>query len=179
MNTVSINKGIRKIAWGYLVLVVQLSIGTIQFVPGWIGFYLVYQGIRIIGQEEESTLLLRPLAIFFGGLAFFEWILTMMNISIHVYIFDIIIISLELYFHFQLLTNISHIVLKYDMRKAKSLRTLAIVRTISMTAYFFLEHWYMNENISILIIVVSFIVELRIILLLFSCSKTSKVEMET
>ena len=66
-----------KIAWGYALIYLHFNINTIDLLPDWAGWLLIYSALPgLAGAGEPSAMLLRPLC---GLLAAWEglcWVLT-------------------------------------------------------------------------------------------------------
>ncbi|MCD8142119.1 MAG: hypothetical protein LUD83_02380, partial [Clostridiales bacterium] len=50
-------------AWGYLLIRIDLNLGALDILPGWLGYLLILKGLPAFGEEEPSAKLLRPLGI--------------------------------------------------------------------------------------------------------------------
>ena len=69
-----------RIAWGYALIYLHFNINTIDLLPDWAGWLLIYSALPgLAGAGEPSALLLRPLC---GLLAAWETItLSLIHIS--------------------------------------------------------------------------------------------------
>lgn len=166
-------KAIGAIAWGYIFLHFDINLGTIDILPGWIGIFLIVNAIKqTIRLEEPSAKLIMPLGILLCFDSFLTWIsiFEMLSISFDMYIYEVFITIIELYFHFQLLTNLANIANQYNCKEETKLLTLRTVRTILATVQVFLLKLE-NEVIVIGIAFVQIVVCIWICKVLFDFRK--------
>ena len=62
--SMNISKAIKQVSTALLFIVYNINIGTINILPNWIGFYLIYKAIQEIGKVERSALLMNKISIF-------------------------------------------------------------------------------------------------------------------
>lgn len=150
---------IKKIAWGYIFLHINFNLNTINILPNWVAYILFVQALPILGEEEESANLLRPLGIMLAVLEGVYWINTgFLGGELPTGVMDIITSVLSLYFHFQLLTNLADIAHKYECSQEKKLLTLRTVKTILTTVItiansFIIVNWAIYAIIIALVVV--------------------------
>lgn len=139
MNSVKLYSGISRCAWGYFFLYFDINIGAVSILPRFVGYWLFLTALGLLAEEERELKLLRPLCI---GLLLWQvlcWGLPILGIepSGRVAFADVVVCVTELYFQFQLLTNLATIAQRcqpedggYD-RKILSCRTM---QTVLLTA---------------------------------------------
>lgn len=137
--------GISKAAWGYFFLYFNININSVSLLPSFAG-YLFFLSAIIDLQDEERELSLLPtlgaiLAVWHGISWLASW--GSLNLDGAWQFVDIIISLVNLYFHFQLLTNLASIAAKYQPegyeQDAKLLRYRTL-QTVMLTAITILTH---------------------------------------
>lgn len=54
MNQNELYQAIRRIAWGYVLIHVNFTLGTVNVLPNWWGYVLFVMAIKELGKLEES-----------------------------------------------------------------------------------------------------------------------------
>lgn len=138
----ALSPAIKKIAWGYVFLYFNINLGTIDILPSWAGYLLIFSAIPALTVYEESAGLLRNVAVILAVWAGFDWVMTIFGANTYgsgilysLYALAASVISvIAIYFHFQLLTNLAGIAgqLGLEDRSARFLR-LRTVNTVIQT----------------------------------------------
>lgn len=139
MNDYHMYDGLIKIAWGYFFIYFDFNISTVSILPAFVGYLLIFLAIRDLACEEKELLLLRPFAIiliFWHGA---KWLLSWGSVDLDglLEIGGLLIGLINLYFHFQLLTNLAAIASKYQDEGDEMDATLLRCRTfqtVTLTA---------------------------------------------
>lgn len=163
---------VKSIAWGYVLLHVNINLGTLNVLPNWLGYVLMLGALPILGESEPSALLLRPLGIL---LALWEgalWALTIFGISFDSTIISIIGSVASLYFHFQLLTNLASLAQRYNCPEERKILNLRTVRTLLITVLSLSFPWAQYESLTIGFVMVNLVVALWICSVLFSLRRS-------
>lgn len=123
-----------KIAWGYALIYLHFNINTIDLLPDWAGWLLIYSALPgIAGAGEPSAMLLRPLC---GLLAAWEglcWVLTALGEPTELWGLWLIAAVLTLYVHFQLFTNLASAAERFGCPQRRSLLVLRTVNVVFTT----------------------------------------------
>lgn len=132
MNPVKLYSGLSRCAWGYFFLYFDINIGTVSILPRFVGFWLFLAGIRELEEEERELKLLKPLCaglLIWSGLA---WGLSFLGRDIDGWVpfLDVVVCVAELYFHFQLLTNLAGIAARHQPEGTEHDRKLLSCRTL-------------------------------------------------
>lgn len=108
--------GISKVAWGYFFLYFDINIGGVSILPSFIGFSLFLSAINDLKDEERDLALLRTLGILLALWHSAEWVAGWVSVDLDggSQFIDIIICLIDLYFHFQLLTNLASLAAKHQ-----------------------------------------------------------------
>ena len=113
-------KGISKCAWAYFFSYVDINLGTVSILPDFVAFWLFLGAIDLLQQEERELKLLKPLGRLLLCWHICDWLLSWFGGStdgLHPAL-DLIICLANLYFHFQLLTNLASIAQKHQPEDA-------------------------------------------------------------
>jgi len=138
MSREALITAVRRVAWGYIFLHLNFSLGSINLLPDWAGYLLILTAIPILDKELGSSHLLRPLGYMLTTWAVWRWLLDCINephlFAIDLYGLETVVSVISLYFHFQLLTELAEIAKRYDCPQEHRILTLRTVRTILFTA---------------------------------------------
>lgn len=131
MTHQNLYSGISKAAWGYFFLYFNLSINGISLLPSFVGFLLFLSALKLLQEEERELSLLRPLGILLALWHIAHWVFSWFGATPEGFLFLDLIVSLaNLYFHFQLLTNLASIAAKHQQEGASHDRKLLNCRTV-------------------------------------------------
>ena len=148
METKTYVHNLSRIAWAYVFLLIDFSMSvndfSINVLPGWVGFLLIFLALPSVEEQEPSASLLRPLVILLGLWEVIRLVVTLVTGSVFdVPLLTLILSALSMYFHFQFLTNLSSIArahgLLEDSEKLLHLRTGLTLFTALVTILYFLN----------------------------------------
>ena len=137
--------GISKAAWGYFFIYFNININTVSLIPSFVGYLLFLSAIEHLKDEERELSLLHTLGVILVGWHSVAWLVSWFSINLDGawQFIDIIISLVNLYFHFQLLTNLASIATKYQPegyeQDAKLLRYRTL-QTVMLTAVLIITH---------------------------------------
>ena len=173
--------GISKAAWGYFFIYFNININTVSFLPSFVGYLLFLSAINYLKDEERELGLLHTLGVILALWHGAEWVMSWLGVSLDGawQFIDIIISLVNLYFHFQLLTNLASIATKYQPegyeQDAKLLRyrTLQTVMLTAITIVTELHPWLSDAwiYISIVMLIVYLIAGICLMKALFDLRK--------
>lgn len=132
LKTTSLSEAVSCVAWGYVFLHLDFNLGGINVLPDWVCYALVLHALPGLAKAERSALLLRPLAIILLAVDALMWALQIFGAAPDLYIVSALCTVLELYFHFQLLTNVADIA-RIDPQRSRSVLRLRNFRTVFVT----------------------------------------------
>lgn len=109
--------GISKAAWGYFFVYFNINLNQVTLLPAFIGYLLFLSAISLLEEEERELSLLRTLGIILVLWHGVDWLMSWGAIKLDGLspFMDIIVCLVNLYFHFQLLTNLASIATKYQL----------------------------------------------------------------
>lgn len=138
-DTQKLYSGISKAAWGYFFLYFNININNISVLPNFVGYLLFLSSINLLQDEERELSLLRTLGVILALWTGAGWLFSLVGLKVEGLwqFMDILISLVNLYFHFQLLTNLAAIAAKYqpegEFLDAKLLRYRTL-QTLMLTA---------------------------------------------
>ena len=141
--------GIGKAAWGYFFIYFDININTVSIIPSFIGYMLFLSSIDCLCEEERELNLLRTLGIILTVWHVASWLASWVSVDLDGILpfVDIIIGVINIYFHFQLLTNLASIAAKhqpegYELdKKLLRYRTLKTIMLTAVTVLLYLTKW--------------------------------------
>ena len=176
MEREKLTDAVKQIAWGYVLLHVNINLGTLNILPNWLGYVLMLGALPILGEREPSALLLRPLGILLAIWESVIWTLTIFGVSFDSTVLSIIAAAVSLYFHFQLLTNLADFAQQHHCPEQCRILHLRTARTLLITVFSLPVPWQRYEGLTIGIVVVNLIVALWICSVLFSLRQSLEAE---
>lgn len=138
-NREMLYRGLSCAAWGYLFLNFDFNLGRVSILPRFVGFLFLLCAINSLFKERDNLLLLRPICIFFAAYYAVDWGLSFVGqgLDMHILFLDLLLVAVQLYFHFQFLTDIAALakLCPEDGEKfAARLRHCRIIYTLLSTA---------------------------------------------
>lgn len=141
--------GIGRAAWGYFFIYFDFNINTVSILPSFIGYLLFLSAINYLCDEERELNLLRTLVTILTVWHIASWLASFASIDLDgiLQVVDIIIGVVNIYFHFQLLTNLASIAIKYQPEgyeldeKLLRYRTLQTVMLTAIIILNYLSTW--------------------------------------
>ncbi|MBQ4644687.1 MAG: hypothetical protein IJB72_02895 [Clostridia bacterium] len=136
--------GISKSIWGYFFLYLNFTInignGSISLLPSFVGYILFLKAIDLLKDEERELSLLKTLGVILGVWEGIQWLANCVGYSFDGkwQFINLIIGLVNLYFHFQFLTNLASIATKHQQENCiydKDLLTCRTVQTIIQTLF--------------------------------------------
>ena len=173
--------GISRVAWGYFFVYFDINLGAVSILPRFIGYLLFLSAINCLKDEERDLSLLRSLGIILALWHTAIWLGHWFSFELDgMWQFADIIISLvNLYFHFQLLTNLASVAAKYQPEgygidsKLLRYRTIQTVILTVTTISLRLDPWLLSVRtyVSAAILIVYVIICICLMKALFDFRK--------
>ena len=132
---IPLSNGVTWIAWGYCFLHFHINLGTLDILPDWLGYWMMFSALGILGEERPSALLLRPLEKLLIAWSAWEWANKLFDLGIEAPVLSYIIFAVSLYFHFQLLTDLAELASAHACPQHQTLLRLRTIRTVLITLF--------------------------------------------
>lgn len=119
-------------AWAYFFLYFNVNLGTLNILPDFACYVLLWQAIACLEGEERDLRLLRPLCLLLGVWAGLEWAAALLGWSLEGLLlpWDLLLAVAGLYFHFQLFTDFARLAARYQPTGEELDRSLLRLRTV-------------------------------------------------
>ncbi len=167
-----------RMAWGYLFLFFDINLGPVSILPRFVGFLMFFAAIHILAPKQRSLTLLRPLCLLLAAYYLVHWIHCWFGIRVdgHFLFLDLLVAAVELYFHFQLLTDLADLAQLYqpsgknlDQTILNRRTVLVLLTTLGNLLTFLFPNLWKNSLLSLgLLAFLSFLVALFVMTALFS-----------
>ena len=178
--------GIGRAAWGYFFIYFDINLNTVSILPSFIGYLLFLSAINHLCDEERELNLLRTLGIILTVWHIASWFASFGAIKLDGMLpaVDIIIGVVNIYFHFQLLTNLASIAAKYQSEdhefdaKLLRYRTMQTVMITAVIILGYLAKWQTElvTVISVGMIIVYLIVAVLLMKALFDLRRDISID---
>lgn len=185
-------KALGNIAYGFIFILIHINIGAVDILPDFVGFIMITVAVISLKDECKTIKLLKPLGIFLSA---WEAVTLILNftatntLQLAVYYLSSVVSIIEIYFYFQLFTDISLIAKKYQSENEaldKKLITRRNIYAVTQTVIYVITNlityssllndiFDIDENLSLYIVapvaVINLIVLFMIVSALFSVRK--------
>ena len=173
-----IAKALKRIVIGYLFIVFNFNIGTLDIVPNFVGYILIYQALNTLQGELEHYALLKNFSVILGIVAFVNWIFAFLSIIP----LSLIVFIITLCFDYLLFTDIISIAQKYHYNRSSLdyMKWLRNARVILFVISNVVSLLFANAQVNLfLIYILSFIVHILCIVSINTISNDLNRRMET
>lgn len=177
-NRERLGNAVKLIAWGYILVYLDVNLGTFNILPNWLGILFMLRSLPALSEDEASATLLHPLGVALAVWEGVKWTAVLLGISVSTgtvgIIFDVagcIITIISMYFHFQLLTNLANAAEKYECSQSRKILHLRTVNTVLILVLALPLPWYSIEIVAFLILAAMAAVTVWICAVLFSLKK--------
>lgn len=181
--------GVGRAAWGYLFLYIDVNINSVSILPSFVGYLLFLSAINCLCDEERDLCLIKTLGVILSVWHFASWCASCIAVDLGsmLDVVGIIIGVVNIYFHFQLLTNLSSIAAKYQLegdeydQKLLRYRTMQTVILTAVIVIGYLMKWLegLGWLVSISMMIVYLIVGILLMRALFGLGKCFVTEIDS
>lgn len=166
LNYTELSSALRRIVWGYSLIYLNINLGRLDVLPDWIGYGLLLSSLPSLAKCTPSANLLSSFGQVLVGWNLVHWCLNFFGGYEFSQIISVCFSIITVYFHFQLLTNLSEIAENTDSCRPERLlrlRTLNVLLTTVLSLPFRYEimEWIVTLGS---IAVVAFIIQVLIVL---------------
>ena len=148
MERETLYTALSRVAWAYVFIYINFNLGTLNVLPPWVGYAMILSALPLLKEERRDLPLLRPLGWLLLGWSFLDWLSLLGGASLNgrILFLDLLLTAANLYFHFQLFTDLAAIAARYQGESDtidKSLLTcrtwVALTTTVTQLALRFLS----------------------------------------
>ena len=172
MNPERLTQAVHRVAIGFGILCFDINLGRFNILPNWLGYWLILKVLDDIALEEPSAALLKPLGkllmLWFVGV----WFLQIFGVTVKGSFMVYIVAVEQIYFQFQLLTNLAGIAGKYAPRFAYRILQLRTAMTLIVTGYTLLSAFVVSEAVTVMTAVVQIAVAFWLLRTLLNMENT-------
>lgn len=148
-NHEKLYRGVSHAAWAYFFLYFDINLGSLNILPDFMCYVLLWSAIGCLEEEERDLALLRPLCVLLGVWAGADWVLTLLGGTLdgRFLPMDLLISVAAIYFHFQLFTDFARLAARYQPQGEEldgRLLRLRTVHTLLLTAVAVLGYCFPN-----------------------------------
>ena len=148
-NDEKLYRGVSHAAWAYFFLYFNVNLGSLNILPDFVCYLLLWSAIGCLEEEERDLALLRPLCVLLGVWAGADWVLTLLGGTLdgRFLPMDLLISVAAIYFHFQLFTDFARLAARYQPQGEEldgRLLRLRTVHTLLLTAVAVLGYCFPN-----------------------------------
>ena len=138
-NHEKLYRGVSHAAWAYFFLYFDINLGSLNILPDFVCYLLLWSAIGCLEEEERDLTLLRPLCVLLGVWAGADWVFTLFQEPLDGQFppVDLFLAVAAIYFHFQLFPDFAHLAARYQPpgeELDRSLLRLRTVHTLLLTA---------------------------------------------
>ena len=137
-----IRKALGNIAWGNLLILLDVNLGRLDVLPNWVGYLLIFYAIGYLADEVRDLPLLKPFCVLLGATELLDWLAVFLAgepLTGQFFLVNALIACVSLYFHFQLLTDLAGLAGRqaggeHLARRLRVCRNVAAVNRVLVTA---------------------------------------------
>ena len=110
MNPTHIRRGLSRVAWGYLLLLLNFNLGTLNLLPDWGAYLCFLSAIALLAGELRDLPLLRPFCLLLAGAEGVDWLAVLFTgqaLTPRLFPLSALLTCVALYTLFQLLTDLA------------------------------------------------------------------------
>ncbi len=148
-----LNRALGRIAWAsvFLYLDVNINMGSasINLLPEWAGYALIFGALKPLAEWVRSARLLRPLSDVLMWWTLALWLLAMLGLDTQSgwwYLPQIVASLISIYLWFQLLTNLAELAAGFGLARERSLRRLRNFSTVLQTLMYLPWDYVLPES---------------------------------
>ena len=169
------------VAWGYVFLYFNLTLGSLNIIPNGVCYLLIGKAIGQLKDASPAIALLSPLSILLAALELCFWVFALIGIDGQNYflkLLGLLLAILSLYFHFQLLTDLVALLQRAGISGTKKLLLLRTVRTVLAAVMALPIPWQNSVVLTVIVAVSGVVVGLWVCVLLVGLRKALLQEKE-
>lgn len=170
-NNKKLFHGLDRAAWGYFFLYFSINASQVDLLPTFVGYLLFLSALKLMEHEQRELTLLKPLAILLALWHGVDWVLSLAGGNLYgLQFIDLIRDVVNLYFHFQFLTDIASIACRYQSEdtdldgrilRCRTLQTLMLTSMWGLTYFskLFGDYWgFISSGMGVVYVIAGVII---------------------
>lgn len=170
------SKAIKNVAWYIVLISYHFNIGSIDILPDWLGYILLYKAIETIGKIQPSARLLKKFSAIMFADSVFRIACKIFDFTMQSYVYGLIIAVIHIYLDFQILTDIWHTAQEYQSASCDKIPMLRNITTFTYTISFVFLYSDWNAYVTIGAAVINIIMKTYLAFVLFSHARDEKIQ---
>lgn len=184
-DNIRIRQALTKIAWAYVLLYLNFNLSvnghSLNVLPNWAGYLLIFSAIVLLGAELRSLLLLKPFCVLLGVVSAVDWVWVLLagqELTGRLFLFFILITCVGIYFRFQMLTDLALLAEQYGVPAGvlRGCRNVDAATSVLILIPLFWENSEPLTALSVLLLLTGIVVRLIIVWQLFTLRRTFRPE---
>jgi hypothetical protein len=112
MTLSELRRPICAVFWAHVLIYISLNLGTLNVLPPWAGYLMLFSLLATLGAEQPTLKLLRPFALGLAANAAYAWLRQLLGGDLPALPgwLTLAIGLVTMYFHFQLFTDLADLV---------------------------------------------------------------------
>ena len=137
--------GVSRAAWGYFFLYFDIRLGQLNILPEFGAYLLFLSAIHFLEGQRRDLALLRPLGWLLAAWSGLGWAAELFGAAVDFPVVGIVIGAVQMYFHFQMMTDFAALAQCYQGadqtldRRLLRCRTLQTLLLTATTILFYLQ----------------------------------------
>ena len=184
-NIDDICSAVKKIAWGFLLILLDFNVMTVNVLPDWIGYIIVVSSLGAVISDEDALRKLRPVGIILVVWNIIEWVAGIFGVGTYLSFVAVIPIVLNIYYIWHLFGNLADIADNFacpQSGKFLGWRVAYIILTVISSVISYVSLLMSGGEIAyiggLILLVPGLILVIFIMSVLFSFSRTLKEKSE-
>ena len=148
-------RGLGKIAWGYVFLVFDFNLGSLNVLPNWAAYLFFFSSIGLLEEEQRDLSLLRPFCVLLGAAEVVDWLAVLFSgqsLLEQIFLLHILLLCVGIYFSFQLLTDLAQLAEAHCIR-ANSLRICRNLDAVLRVFYLLPLPWASGSSLTVIFLI--------------------------
>lgn len=129
----TLSAALNRISWGYFLLLFNFNLGPVNLLPAWLGLYLIYLALPVLGQWQPAVLPLRPVTCLLGWCDGLVWLCALFGLTELPPLLALLVQVANIVLHFRLLSSMADLADGLECPQGRSLRILRNIYLLMLT----------------------------------------------
>lgn len=169
-------KAIKNVAWYIVLISYHFNIGSIDILPDWLGYILLYKAIETIGKIQPSANLLKTFSAVMIANSVFQTVCKIFNFTVQSYVYGLVMAVIHIYLDFQILTDIWHTAQECQSASGDKIPMLKNITTFTYTISFIFLYSNWNVYVTYGAAIINLIMKTYLAFVLFTHAEDEKIK---